>query len=176
MKTFIFFNNHYVHRHLKDQWTFVFVYKHKQQSVTLLSVLGVGGLWPKGNTHIQVRSSIGYRHNITDRDKWSIDNGARLWLIVTVHRPWIIELCYDWLQQSYLTSSVQTIPNHQSHCSNFLTKAYDTRTLNLKTMQNSNLSHRSTSPQTTNPALFPGKFHFHALSSCAPYQSHPASW
>ena len=60
----------------------------------------VGMLWPKGN--VQVRSSIGYRHNITDRDKWSMDNWTRLWVNASVHRPRIIVLCSDWLQQSYL--------------------------------------------------------------------------
>lgn len=70
------------------------------ETCSVLSAEGVGMLSPICN--IQLRSNIGYRHNITDRDKWSMDNCAGLWLTVSAHPPWIIVLCFDWLQHSYL--------------------------------------------------------------------------
>lgn len=116
-------------------------------------------LCPKGNMHIQARSSTGY--SITDSDKWSMDDCARLWLTGTVHRPWIIVLCCDWLQLSLRwaalfkqTQAIKAIvaPLHYQEIQQ--NKAQN------KTHMIFELPHvaaKYQSPQTSNPAIFRGK-------------------
>lgn len=114
------------------------------------SVISSGG----GNAHqIQLRSNIGYRHNIADRDKWSMDNCAGLWLTASARPPQITALCLDGLKHSYQWPAL--FRQIQTPIASSWPKKHETRAKKPKIMKHLKMVIRSTSTRTTNPAQIP---------------------